>query len=142
MSDMTTHTGGHVRSRSGSAPASGWTMFAAFLMIFGGALAIFQGAAAIARNGVFVTTSDYSYEYSIRSWGWIHLILGIVVVLGGFALFRNALWARMLAVLLAGLSMVANFVWLPHYPVWSIILIAMDIIIIWAVCAGPQRDRT
>ncbi|UGQ11720.1 hypothetical protein LO772_33970 [Yinghuangia sp. ASG 101] len=139
---MTTHTSGqHVSNRRTSAPATGWTMFAAFLMIFGGALAIFQGAAAIARNGVFVTT-NYSYEYSVRSWGWIHLILGIVVVLGGFALFRNALWARMLAVLLAGLSMVANFVWLPHYPLWSIILIAIDIIIIWAVCANPPQRRT
>lgn len=139
---MTAHTGGqHVSNRTASTTATGWTMFAAFLMIFGGALAIFQGAAAIAKDDLFVTTRNYSFGYSISGWGWIHLILGIVIVLGGFALFRNALWARMLAVLLAGLSMVANFVWLPHYPLWSIILIAMDIVIVWAVCAGPQRNR-
>lgn len=141
---MTTHTSGrHMSTRgSTSAAATGWTMFAAFLMIFGGALAIFQGVAAIAKDDVFVTTRNYSFEYSVSSWGWIHLFLGIVVVLGGFALFRGALWARMLAVLLAGLSMVANFVWLPHYPLWSVILIAIDIVIIWAVCAGPQRRDT
>jgi hypothetical protein len=140
---MTAHTSGQrVSNRTTkSVPATGWTMFAAFLMVFGGALAIFQGIAAIAKDDVFVTTRNYSFEYSVSGWGWIHLFLGIVVVLAGFALFGNALWARMLAVLLAGLSMVANFVWLPHYPLWSIVLIAIDIAIIWAVCTGPQRSK-
>ncbi|WP_331772601.1 hypothetical protein OG948_54875 (plasmid) [Embleya sp. NBC_00888] len=121
--------------------SSGWTTFAAVLMTVGGVLAVFQGIAAIAKDDVVVETRNYSFSYSTTGWGWIHLILGIVIFLAGLALFTNALWARFLGVLLAGLSMLANFVWLPHYPVWSIIVIAIDIAIIWALCTGPQRSN-
>ncbi|MFI6582810.1 hypothetical protein [Embleya sp. NPDC050493] len=130
---MATHT--HPATRS-----SGWTTFAAVLMTVGGVLAVFQGIAAIAKDDVIVETRNYSFSWSTTGWGWIHVILGAVIFLAGLALFTNALWARFLGVLLAGLSMLANFVWLPHYPLWSIVVIAVDIAIIWALCAGPQRS--
>jgi hypothetical protein len=117
---------------------TGWTAFAAVLMIFGGAMTIFQGIAAIAKDDVFVATRNYVFQYSLTGWGWIHLILGIVIVLAGCALFTGAFWARAVGVLLAGLGALANFLWLPHYPLWSIVLIAIDIFIIWALCAGPR----
>lgn len=119
---------------------SGWTLLAAVLMIFGGLMAIFEGIAAIAKDDLFVTTSHYAFRFSLTSWGWIHLILGIVVVLAGFALFTGAVWARAVGVLLAGLSLIANFLWLPYYPFWAIVLIAMNIFIIWALCAGTLRE--
>ncbi|WP_405904053.1 hypothetical protein [Streptomyces sp. NBC_00656] len=121
---------------------TGWTAFAAILMIFGGAMAIFQGIAAIAKDDVFVTTSNYVFRFNLTGWGWIHLILGIVIVLAGCALFTGAAWARAVGIVLAGLGALANFVWLPHYPLWSIVLIALDIFIIWALCAsGWERER-
>lgn len=119
--------------------ASGWTVFAAVLMIFGGAMAILEGIAAIAKDDVFVATRNYVFEFNLTGWGWIHLILGIVILLAGCALFTGALWARAVGVLLAGLGVVAHFLWLPYYPFWSLVLIAMYIIVIWALCAGPQR---
>jgi hypothetical protein len=119
--------------------APGWTAFAAVLMIFSGAMAIFEGASAIAKDDVFVTTRNYAYTFDLTGWGWTHLILGILVVLAGLSLFRGALWARVVGVVLAGVSMVANFMWLPHYPLWALTLIAMDAFIIWALCAGPYR---
>jgi hypothetical protein len=111
------------------------------MMIFGGAMAIFEGIAAIAKDDVFVATDNYVFQFSLTGWGWVHLILGIVVVLAGCALFSGALWARAVGVLLAGLLVIANFLWLPYYPFWSLVLIAINVFVIWALCVGPHRDR-
>lgn len=137
---MSNHTSTRHHTPASTA-ASGWTVFAAVLMIVGGVLAVFQGISAIAKDDVIVKTHNYTFGFSVAGWGWIHLILGIVVALAGLALFANALWARMVGVLLAGLSMIANFAWLPHYPLWSTILIAIDIAVIWALCTGGARNR-
>ncbi|MFI6445931.1 hypothetical protein [Kitasatospora sp. NPDC050543] len=109
-------------------------------MIVGGALAIFEGISAIAKDDLFVRTANYAFRFSLTGWGWVHLILGIVVVLAGFALFTGAVWARAVGVVLAGLSLIANFLWLPYYPFWAVVLIAVNIFIIWALCAGAFRE--
>ncbi|WP_327174406.1 hypothetical protein OG599_03265 [Streptomyces sp. NBC_01335] len=126
-------------TRKTTAFQSGWTAFAGVLMIFGGAMAIFEGIAAIAKDDVFVTTRNYIFQWDLTGWGWVHLILGIVIVLAGCALFTGALWARLVGVVLAGLGALANFLWLPYYPFWSIILIAINIFVIWALCARTER---
>ncbi|MEV5335115.1 hypothetical protein AB0K99_24180 [Streptomyces werraensis] len=108
-------------------------------MVFGGVMAIFEGIAAIARDDVFVATPNFTYEFSLTGWGWVHLILGALVAAAGLALFTGATWARAVGVGLAGLSMIAHFVWLPYQPVWSIVLIVVDGFIIWALCA-PRRE--
>lgn len=132
---MATHS-----QRAGGTGSSGWTAVAAVLMTVGGVLAVFQGISAIAKDDIIVKTRNYSFSFSSTGWGWIHLILGVVIFLAGIALFGGAAWARFLGVLLAGLSVVANFTWLPHYPVWSIVVIAIDLAIIWALCTGPSRS--
>lgn len=81
----------------------------------------------------------FTYEFSLTGWGWVHLILGALVAATGMALFKGATWARAVGVALAGLSMIAHFVWLPYQPVWSIVLIVVDGFIIWALCA-PRRE--
>ncbi|MGP3750919.1 hypothetical protein B046DRAFT_00752 [Streptomyces sp. LamerLS-316] len=130
---------GQDTARGGGAQ-SGWTVFAAVMMIFGGAMAILEGIAAIAKDDLFVSTRNYVFQFSLAGWGWVHLILGIVVLLAGFALFSGALWARAVGVLLAGLLVVAHFLWLPYYPFWSLVLIAINIFVIWALCVGPQKS--
>nr|WP_232838016.1 hypothetical protein [Streptomyces atratus] len=110
-------------------------------MIFGGAMAIFEGIAAIAKDNVFVATRNYVFQFSLTGWGWIHLILGIVIVLAGCALLTGAAWARVVGIVLAGLSALANFLWLPFYPFWAIVLIAINVFILWALCAGPQEEE-
>jgi hypothetical protein len=127
-------TGTGAGSGTGSIWASSWIAFAAVMMIFGGAMAIMEGIAAIAKDDVFVVNRNYAYTFNLTSWGWIHLVLGVLVVLAGIALFSGSLWARVTGVVLAGLSMVANFMWLPYYPVWAIVLIAVDAFVIWALC--------
>ncbi|MFJ7067701.1 hypothetical protein [Streptomyces sp. NPDC101115] len=119
--------------------ATGWTVFAAVMMIFGGAMAIFEGIAAIAKDDLIVVTRDYTFKMNTTGWGWIHLILGILIVLAGMALFAGAMWARVVGIALAGLAMLANFLWIPYYPFWAIMLIAIDAVVIWALCAGTTR---
>ncbi|MGW4695587.1 DUF7144 family membrane protein [Kitasatospora cineracea] len=121
--------------------AAGWTLFAACLMIFGGAMAIFQGIGGIVNDERYVITGNYVYKFDTTGWGWLHLILGIVIVLAGVALFTGAMWARVLGVIVAGLNMIANFLWLPYYPFWAIVLIAVDIAVIWALTAGTHRQE-
>ncbi|WP_030207812.1 hypothetical protein [Streptomyces sp. NRRL S-87] len=128
-------------SGGGWSAVSGWTMFAAIMMIFSGIMAVFEGIAAIAKDDVFVSTRNFTFQWSLTGWGWLHLILGIVVVLAGIALFSGATWARVVGIALAGLSMLANFTWLPWYPFWAIVLIIIDGFVIWALCVGPSRDR-
>ncbi|MFI5525356.1 hypothetical protein [Streptomyces platensis] len=120
----------------------GWTAFAAVLMIFGGAMAFLEGISAIAKDQVFVTTTNYVFSFNLTGWGWIHLILGIIILLAGVALLATgAMWARVIGVILAGLGALANFLWIPHYPFWAIVLIAIDIFIIWALCTDNHRHR-
>ncbi|MEU0934180.1 MULTISPECIES: hypothetical protein [unclassified Embleya] len=126
---------------SGPGSLSGWAAFAGVMMTFGGILAVFQGIAAIAKDDIVAKTRNYSFSFSTTGWGWIHLILGVVIFLAGIALFTGAVWARIIGVVLAGLSMIANFIWLPYYPVWSIVVIAIDIAVIWALCTDPQRSN-
>jgi hypothetical protein len=114
---------------------TGWTVFAAIMMIFGGVMAIFEGLAAIAEDDVFITTRNYTFEWSLTSWGWLHLSLGILVTVAGFAVMTGTLWARVVGILAAGLSMLANFAWLPWYPFWAITLLVIDGFVIWALCA-------
>ncbi|MER5502419.1 MULTISPECIES: hypothetical protein [unclassified Streptomyces] len=119
----------------------GWTAFAAVLMIFGGAMTIFEGIAAIAKDDVFVVARDYLFRFNLTGWGWIHLILGIVILIAGCALFTGAAWARVVGIVIAGLSGLANFLWLPYYPFWALVLIAINVFIIWALCADPYKER-
>jgi hypothetical protein len=141
--DMTSHisgTGrGHAPRTTRTEFAAGWTVVAAVLMIFGGIMAIFEGVAAIAKDAVFIATPNYTFQFNLTSWGFIHIVLGALVAVAGFALLSGMLWARVVGVVLAGLSMLANFMWLPYAPVWAIVLIAVDAFIIWALCA-PRTD--
>ncbi|MEV0371564.1 hypothetical protein AB0I10_17335 [Streptomyces sp. NPDC050636] len=139
---MASHVGaGHTGTadRSSSAAVTGWTVFAATLMVFGGFMAILAGISAIAKDNVFVRTVNYTYAFNLTGWGWVHLILGIVVVLAGIALFTGALWARVVGVVVAGLVMIANFLWIPYYPFWALVLIVVNAFVIWALCTG-NRD--
>jgi hypothetical protein len=132
-----TNGGGAEADRMGH---SGWVVFASVMMIFGGTMGVLEGITALRKDEVLVVNSHYAYTFDTTGWGWIHLILGILVVLAGIALFRGALWARVTAVFLAGLAMIANFLWLPYFPLWAIVLIGINAFVIWAVCTSGSRS--
>lgn len=124
--------------------ASGWavggTILAAALMVLLGIWGIFIGIAAIASDVVFVTTPSYTYGLDLSAWGWVHLILGVIAVLAGLALFTGATWARLVGLILAVLVAINYFLFLPFYPLWSIVVIALSIFIIWSLATTSRRD--
>ncbi len=131
-------------SHKRSSGAAGWIMFAAFMMILIGSFHSIAGLAGIIENEVYGVAPAlgteaqgdvYFLELDVTTWGWIHLIFGIIVLLAGFGLFSGAVWARTVGVILAVISAIVNFAWLPWYPVWSITMIAMSVAVIWALTA-------
>jgi len=108
-------------------------MFAATLMIVGGIMQVFQAISAIANDDFFVTLPNYVVTLDVSTWGWIHLVFGILVVIAGMSLFSGSRAAAILALVLAVLSAIANFGFIPYYPLWAIFIIAVDVFVIWAI---------
>jgi len=136
-----THAGATARTSARTGALSGWIVFAGVLMILGGLMTLFAGIAAIADDDVFVATRNYVFEFDLTGWGWVHLVVGVVITLAGFALFQGSTWARVVGVALAGLAMIANFLWLPYAPFWAIVLIALYGFVIWALCTAPGPSQ-
>lgn len=114
--------------------AVGVAWAAAALLLVASILAFLQGIAALAGDETLVLVNDgYIYAFSLTAWGWIHLILGIIGVAIAIGVFYAAVWARALAIVIAVLSIVANFMWLPYTPWWSILIIVLDVLVIWAM---------
>ena len=129
--------------RSPSGAAVGWTAFAAYMLILIGTFHAISGLAGIIKNEFYVVApvAGYAFKFDATAWGWIHLIGGIIVALAGFGLFRGAVWARTVGVIVAGLSAIVSFMWLPWYPIWGILIILVDVTVIWALTAHG-RDIT
>ena len=118
-------------------PVSGWviggTVFAGVLMLMIGVFHAIAGLVAIFDDQFYVVTRNYTFEFDVTAWGWIHLIGGILVALAGVYVFSGATWARVLGIALAVLSALANFFFIPYYPFWSILMIAIAIWVIWSL---------
>lgn len=111
----------------------GWVYFAAWMMILLGALEAISGLAAIFKENYYVVTQNHLLVFNFKTWGWISLILGIIIFMAGLELLRGAAWARVVAVILAILSFVANMGFINAYPIWSIIMMIVDAFIIYAL---------
>ncbi|MEU0943524.1 hypothetical protein ABZ379_12100 [Streptomyces canus] len=133
-----THTAQRSTAKQGW--ASGTMVFAAVMLMLAGVLDIFRGIMAIAEDDVFVTTRNYVFQFDLTAWGWIHLALGVIAVLVSLGLFRAATWARVTGVAIAGLVIIENFLDLPYYPVWSVVMIAFSGFVIWALCVVRRDD--
>jgi len=118
---------------------TGLVLFAGVMMMVTGILEVFQGIMAIAEDDVFVATPKYVFQFDLTSWGWIHLIIGVLVAVTGFGVMRGATWARFVGIFLTSLSMLGNFLSLPYYPLWSLVVLAIDVFVIWALCVY-RRD--
>jgi hypothetical protein len=122
----------HSGEGSGAGAMAG-SALAGVLMIIGGAIAFLNGLAMVIKGGFFVYSANYAYHWSTKGWGWTHLILGALVFAAGFCVLLGMVWARVIGVFLASLAAIAAFLTIPYYPVWSIVLIAIDVFIIWAL---------
>jgi hypothetical protein len=128
-----------------SRETSGWTvgltLFAAVMMIMVGVWQAMAGLIAIFENEVYLPTRNYLFELDLSTWGWIHLVLGLVVAFAGYGLLSGQTWARVLGITLAALSATTNFLFIPYYPFWSILIIAVDIFVIWALTAHGREFK-
>src|SRR5918994_6243289 len=122
--------------------ANGFILFAAIMMIMVGIWQALQGLIAIFENEFYVATRNYLFQFDATTWGWIHLLLGLVVAFAGWGLLSGRTWARAAAIALAVLSAIANFLFIPYYPFWSLLIITLDIFVIWAIAAhgGDLRE--
>jgi len=133
-------TGRPAGHRASGVAATGFTYLAATLMVLGGLMSFFNGLEAVRRGSFYVVTTNYLYNINISTWGWIHIGIGAAVFLAGLALFAKQTWARWAGVFLALVSAVMNFLFIPRYPFWALLVIALDVIIIWALTAGQRRE--
>jgi hypothetical protein len=121
----------------------GWIIFAGCMLVLAGTFDIIWGIVALVRDEVFVQGprgNVINLDYT--TWGWINLIFGIVAVAAGFGVFVGAIWAYVVAVAIAVLSVIDNLLVIGAYPIWSTIVIALDILVIWAITVHGREMRS
>ncbi|MDQ8703991.1 hypothetical protein RCO28_16035 [Streptomyces sp. LHD-70] len=133
----TEHPHGHQES---NALASGGVMFAGVLLMLEGMFSAIAGISAIAKDDVYARLGDYVFELNLTSWGWIHLVVGVIAFITGAGLLKGAAWARTLGVTIAALVVLLQFLWLPYQPIWSLVTIALAVFVIWALCTDTGRE--
>ena len=125
------------RTAAGQQSQPGWArgtiLFAGVVMILSGAFDVIDGLVAIFANEFFVSTRHYLLQFDATSWGVIHLLVGALVVLAGFALLSGRTWGRVLAIVMVSISALTNFAFIPYYPFWSLTIIALDVFVLYAV---------
>jgi hypothetical protein len=118
-------------------PVSGWAVggmaFAASALILVGLFQAIEGIVAIADDEFYARTRNYTFHLDVTAWGWIHLIIGLLAFFIGISLFRGAEWSAVGAIAIAMLQALNNFFFIPHYPIWSLVIIGLDIWVIWAL---------
>ena len=126
-------------------PVSGWAAggitFAACVLTLIGVFQIIAGLTAIFDDQFYVVTRNYTFDLDTTGWGWIHLLLGVLLVVTGYGLFDRQTWAGVTGIVLAMLSALANFFFIPYYPFWAIVVIALDVWVIWSL-TRPGAIRT
>jgi hypothetical protein len=126
-------------------PLSGWAAsgitFAATMLLLIGIFQAIAGLSAIFDDQFYVVGANYAFDLDVTAWGWVHLIIGLLLITAGWGLFSRSTWGAAMAIFVASLSAVANFFFIPYYPFWAILIIALDVWVIWAVTRpGATRD--
>jgi hypothetical protein len=137
---MAAHTQHDVRQaerRQTERRVSGWAlggiMFAASMLTLAGIFQMLAGLVALLNDNFYVVASNYTYDLDVSAWGWIHLIIGAAMLATGLGLFSRQTWAGVTAIMLAMLSALSNFFFIPYYPIWALVVIALDVWVIWAL---------
>lgn len=116
-----------------TAAVNAWVMFAAIILLIRGVVQVLEGIAALNNDAFFVNSDNQLVFFNLSGWGWIQIILGIVLVSGGVSLFSGHTWGKIIGVTATSFAIIANFILLPLYPLWAVLLIVMDIAIIYSI---------
>jgi hypothetical protein len=127
--------------QGGASGWAGWIYFASFMMIFVGVMHAIAGLAALFNDQILVSGTNSVWLVDVTTWGWAHLLLGLLVAFAGGAVMSGRVWGRTIGVILAGLSAIANFAFIPVYPFWAITVLVIDVVIIFALTAHGNEVR-
>ena len=113
--------------------AAGWTIFAAAMLSILGFFHAFAGLAGILNSDLFVENPSWLLDLDVNTWGWVQLVFGSVAFVGGVALFAGAPWARAFGIVYVALTSIGTFIWMPHYPLWGVVLLATSLAALWGL---------
>jgi hypothetical protein len=146
MTEQATHGAGQVgRTREHVPPATawvGWIYFGGTMMILLGSFNLIEGTVALFNDEYYVPTAQGLLVLDLTAWGWIHLIMGAIAVIVGIALFTGATWARICGVIVCALNAIGQLAFLSAYPVWAMIVIALDVLVIWALIVHGDEAKS
>jgi hypothetical protein len=133
---------GHRQQPSEPTGWVGWIFFAGVMMIMMGIFHACAGLVALFNDEYYlVGKNGLAVNVDYTAWGWVHLLLGVVVALAGLALMVGQMWARVLGVVLALASAIVNIGFLAAYPVWSAMIIAIDVLVIYAIIVHGREVK-
>jgi len=115
--------------------------FGGVLLLIASTFDILQGGSAVANDDLYAQGSEYLYKFDMTAWGWVHVILGVLGVAVAVGILVRAAWGQITGIMVASLSMLTNFMFLPIYPVWSAFIIGFNAIVIWALCSQLKGYR-
>ena len=122
--------------------AMGITVTAAVILMIAGVFGMIQGIVGVFASDFYVVTQKWLFELDPTVWGWGQIVVGVIAFGAGLGLFFGKVWAQAVAIIVAAFSILANFTWLPYYPIWAVLVIAFDVFVIWAVSAHGSDFRS
>jgi hypothetical protein len=114
--------------------------FAGIMLIIGGAFRVIEAITALVRDEYLLVLPNYVFSIDLTGWGWIHLLIGLILAAVGIALLLGKGWARIAGIVVAAISALINFSWLPYAPFWAILSIGVDVLVIWALTSGRHSS--
>ncbi|MEU1401181.1 hypothetical protein ABZ471_02240 [Streptomyces sp. NPDC005728] len=132
MTTMPNRAGRGHGGPDGSETINGASLFAGAMMMLSGPLSILMGASGIAQDTLFAA-SRYAYRFDPTAWGWIHLVVGVALVIAGLGVLTNQSWGRGAGAAAAGISLITQFMFVPYYPAWAIPVMTIDLLILFAL---------
>ncbi len=129
---------GYYDERSGW---TGWITFAGVMLIIGGSVNLLYGIIAAVNDDWVVWGNTGAVYLDLTQWGWVHIVLGGIVLLSGIGVFSGNIAARTVGVIVASISLIVNFFFIPVYPLWALTVITLDVLVIWALIAHGREMR-
>ena len=138
---MTTTSSGVQDHSTRDAWAGGLSIFGGTVLATLGLFQFFEGLSAVLSDKVYETTPSYVYQFDITTWGWIHLVVGLIAVAVGVGVLMGQAWGLITGIIIAAISALTQFMFLPWAPIWAIVIIGFDIAVIWALCVRMGQER-
>ena len=121
---------------------TGWILFASIVMLIAGTLNAIYGLVGIVNDEWVVWGNRGAVYFDITAWGWVHLILGLVLIAAGIGIMSGVMVARIVAIIVVAISMIVNFVAIPIYPLWSIVVLTMEFFVLWALIVHGRELKS